>query len=57
MRELQSLCLDIAVHKVDTTDDGDSRDSEVDLMADESNRGRTPSKPTYELSSVDEEEN
>jgi DNA-directed RNA polymerase subunit beta len=56
MRELQSLCLDIAVHKVDTTDDGDSRDSEVDLMADESNRGRTPSKPTYELSSAAEEE-
>jgi len=47
MRELQSLCLDIAVHKVDTDDDGSSRDVEVDLMADVSNR-RSPSRPTYE---------
>jgi DNA-directed RNA polymerase subunit beta len=47
MRELQSLGLDIAVHKVETLEDGTSRDMEVDLMADVSNR-RAPSKPTYE---------
>lgn len=47
MRELQSLCLDIAVHKIDTEDDGQSRDIEVDLMADVNNR-RAPSRPTYE---------
>ncbi|MCM1984519.1 DNA-directed RNA polymerase subunit beta [Lyngbya confervoides] len=47
MRELQSLCLDIAVHKIETEDDGTSRDVEVDLMADVSHR-RTPSRPTYE---------
>jgi DNA-directed RNA polymerase subunit beta len=46
MRELQSLGLDIAVHKVETTDDGSSRDVEVDLMADTSRR--TPTRPTYE---------
>ncbi len=45
MRELQSLGLDIAVHKVETTEDG-TQDVEVDLMAD-FNR-RTPSRPTYE---------
>ncbi|MBD0334304.1 MAG: DNA-directed RNA polymerase subunit beta [Cyanobacteria bacterium Co-bin13] len=53
MRELQSLCLDIAVHKVETREDGTSRDSEVDLMVDLSNR-RTPSRPTYESISRDE---
>ncbi|MBE9137785.1 DNA-directed RNA polymerase subunit beta [Nodosilinea sp. LEGE 07088] len=47
MRELQSLCLDIAVHKVETREDGTSRDTEVDLMADVNSR-RTPSRPTYE---------
>ena len=47
MRELQSLGLDIAVHKVETREDGTSRDVEVDLMADVSNR-RAPSRPTYE---------
>ena len=46
MRELQSLGLDIAVHKVEAADDGMSRDVEVDLMV-ESQR-RTPSRPTYE---------
>ncbi|MGF1492941.1 MAG: DNA-directed RNA polymerase subunit beta [Microcoleaceae cyanobacterium] len=56
MRELQSLCLDIAVHKVDTSDDGTSDDTEVDLMLDESQRGRTPSRPTYEVSHISEEE-
>ncbi|HEY9706209.1 MAG TPA: DNA-directed RNA polymerase subunit beta, partial [Allocoleopsis sp.] len=47
MRELQSLCLDIAVHKIDTKEDGSSVEVEVDLMADAYNR-RTPSRPTYE---------
>jgi len=53
MRELQSLCLDIAVHKVETADDGSSRDVEVDLMADAGGR-RSPSRPTYESISRDE---
>jgi DNA-directed RNA polymerase subunit beta len=56
MRELQSLCLDIAVHKVETGEDGISRDMEVDLMADEPSRGRTPSKPTYEFTPVGEDD-
>jgi DNA-directed RNA polymerase subunit beta len=47
MRELQSLGLDIAVHKVETAEDGTSHDVEVDLMAD-TERRRTPSRPTYE---------
>ena len=47
MRELQSLGLDIAVHKVETQTDGSSLDVEVDLMADNSSR-RTPPRPTYE---------
>ncbi|MBD2728780.1 DNA-directed RNA polymerase subunit beta [Nostoc sp. FACHB-892] len=47
MRELQSLGLDIAVHKVETQTDGSSLDVEVDLMADQSAR-RTPPRPTYE---------
>jgi DNA-directed RNA polymerase subunit beta len=47
MRELQSLGLDIAVHKVETQADGSTLDVEVDLMADQSGR-RTPSRPTYE---------
>lgn len=56
MRELQSLCLDIAVHKVETQEDGSTRDVEVDLMADVNNR-RTPSRPTYEsFSRVDLED-
>jgi DNA-directed RNA polymerase subunit beta len=47
MRELQSLGLDIAVHKVENAEDGSSRDVEIDLMADV--RGyRTPNRPTYE---------
>jgi len=53
MRELQSLGLDISVHKVETADDGSSRDVEVDLMAD-SDRRRTPSRPTYESLSREE---
>jgi DNA-directed RNA polymerase subunit beta len=47
MRELQSLGLDIAVHKVETTEDGDDRVIEVDLMSDAFNR-RAPNRPTYE---------
>ncbi|HLP88266.1 MAG TPA: DNA-directed RNA polymerase subunit beta [Nostocaceae cyanobacterium] len=47
MRELQSLGLDIAVHKVETQADGSSLDVEVDLMADQVAR-RTPPRPTYE---------
>ncbi|MEL6438678.1 MAG: DNA-directed RNA polymerase subunit beta [Cyanobacteria bacterium J06621_8] len=46
MRELQSLGLDIAVHKLESVDDGSSRDVEVDLMADTARR--TPNRPTYE---------
>ncbi|MEM7578925.1 MAG: DNA-directed RNA polymerase subunit beta [Cyanobacteria bacterium P01_A01_bin.80] len=58
MRELQSLGLDIAVHKVETQADGSSLDVEVDLMADNSSR-RTPPRPTYESltrESIEEEE-
>ena len=46
MRELQSLGLDIAVHKLESVDDGSSQDVEVDLMADTPRR--TPNRPTYE---------
>ncbi|MFN5514196.1 MAG: DNA-directed RNA polymerase subunit beta [Cyanobacteriota bacterium] len=46
MRELQSLGLDIAVHKVELSEDGSSRDVEVDLMVD--TQRRAPSRPTYE---------
>jgi DNA-directed RNA polymerase subunit beta len=52
MRELQSLGLDIAVHKVETAEDGSARDAEVDLMADL--RNRTPSRPTYESLTTEE---
>jgi DNA-directed RNA polymerase subunit beta len=55
MRELQSLCLDIAAHKLQTQEDGTSRDVEVDLMADVGTR-RTPSRPTYESISTEEME-
>jgi DNA-directed RNA polymerase subunit beta len=56
MRELQSLCLDIGVHKIEVDDEGSSRDVEVDLMADIGQR-RTPSRPTYEsLSRMDMDE-
>jgi DNA-directed RNA polymerase subunit beta len=55
MRELQSLCLDIAAHKLQTQEDGTSRDVEIDLMADIGNR-RTPSRPTYESISREEME-
>jgi len=47
MRELQSLGLDMAVHKVETQAAGSTLDVEVDLMADPNLR-RTPSRPTYE---------
>ncbi len=52
MRELQSLCLDVAVHKVQTTEQGESKDVEVDLMADTNSR-RAPTRPTYESISRD----
>jgi DNA-directed RNA polymerase subunit beta len=48
MRELQSLGLDIAVHKVEQKQDGASLDNEVDLMADAPSGRRTPNRPTYE---------
>jgi DNA-directed RNA polymerase subunit beta len=49
MRELQSLGLDIAVHKVEQKQDGTSADVEVDLMADPPGLRRTPpNRPTYE---------
>ncbi len=40
MRELQSLCLDIAVHKVENHADGTNTSKEIDLMADTSNNRR-----------------
>lgn len=46
MRELQSLCLDISVHKLDAQD-GVNEDTEVDLMLDPNYR-RPPARPTYE---------
>lgn len=48
MRELQSLGLDIAVHKVETQADGSTVDVEVDLMADNNLRRMPPARPTYE---------
>ncbi len=53
MRELQSLCLDISVHKLDSGENGLERDTEVDLMVDVSSR-RAPSRPTYESISRDD---
>lgn len=47
MRELQSLCLDISVHKLDSQEGSLNRDTEVDLMLDPNHR-RAPSRPTYE---------
>ncbi|MBC6420207.1 MAG: DNA-directed RNA polymerase subunit beta [Hormoscilla sp. SP12CHS1] len=40
MRELQSLCLDIAVHKVENHADGTNTSKEINLMADTSNNRR-----------------
>lgn len=51
VRELQSLCLDVSVYKVEDSVDG-SVGVEVDLMADVANR-RTPAKPTYQSISRD----
>lgn len=45
MRELQSLCLDVSVHKL--SEDGSQKDTEIDLMMDSLQR-RTPPRPTYE---------
>ncbi|MEE3716143.1 DNA-directed RNA polymerase subunit beta [Tumidithrix elongata RA019] len=53
VRELQSLCLDVSVHKL--SDDGNNQDTEVDLMVDVSAR-RTPSRPTYESIYRDDED-
>ncbi|KKI98593.1 DNA-directed RNA polymerase subunit beta [Prochlorothrix hollandica] len=53
MRELQSLCLDISVHKLDSQDGSLNEDTEVDLMLDPSHR-RPPSRPTYESISRDD---
>ncbi|WP_019502162.1 DNA-directed RNA polymerase subunit beta [Pseudanabaena sp. PCC 6802] len=47
VRELQSLCLDVSVHKLESREDGNNQDTEVDLMVDVGTR-RTPSRPTYE---------
>jgi DNA-directed RNA polymerase subunit beta len=47
VRELQSLCLDVSVHKLESREDGNNQDTEVDLMVDTGAR-RTPSRPTYE---------
>ncbi len=47
VRELQSLGLDVSIHKIETQEDGSSRDVEVDLMV-ETGGKRTPSRPTYE---------
>lgn len=47
VRELQSLGLDVAVHKLQAEADGTSQDIEIDLMADTGQR-RAPSRPTYE---------
>jgi DNA-directed RNA polymerase subunit beta len=47
VRELQSLCLDVSVHKLESREDGNNQDTEVDLMVDVSSR-RTPTRPTYE---------
>nr|YP_010198202.1 RNA polymerase subunit beta [Gracilaria ornata]UAD86618.1 RNA polymerase subunit beta [Gracilaria ornata] len=35
MRELQSLALDVAVHKIESLDDGNKASREIDLMSDE----------------------
>jgi DNA-directed RNA polymerase subunit beta len=55
VRELQSLGLDVSVHKLETKSDGSSKDVEVDLMADVLNR-RAPSRPTYENVTVTRED-
>ena len=54
MRELQSLGLDIAVHKVEPASEFD-RDTEVDLMAD--NPRKSSKRQKYSLSSLEELEN
>lgn len=55
MRELQSLCLDVSVHKL--SEDGSQKDIEIDLMMDSTQR-RTPPRPTYEAykGSLDDED-
>lgn len=53
MRELQSLGLDIAAHKVQLSEDGESADAEVDLMID--SQRRAPNRPTYESLHTEED--
>jgi DNA-directed RNA polymerase subunit beta len=55
VRELQSLCLDVSVHKLESKEDGNNKDTEVDLMVDVSTR-RTPARPTYESIYKDDED-
>jgi len=55
VRELQSLCLDVSVHKLESREDGKNKDTEVDLMIDVSTR-RTPARPTYESIYKDDED-
>ncbi|HIK38640.1 MAG: DNA-directed RNA polymerase subunit beta [Geminocystis sp.] len=45
LRELQSLCLDVSVHKVVEREDKSVEDIEVDLM--ESDHRSSPRRPTY----------
>nr|YP_009402770.1 RNA polymerase beta subunit [Compsopogon caeruleus]ARX96119.1 RNA polymerase beta subunit [Compsopogon caeruleus] len=47
MRELQSLGLDIAAHKVKLDETGNNKGVEVDLISNNKN-GKVPSKPKYE---------
>jgi DNA-directed RNA polymerase subunit beta len=47
VRELQSLCLDVSVYKVEVDSKGQPHHVEVDLMADVSTR-HVPSRPTYQ---------
>ncbi|MFS8778688.1 DNA-directed RNA polymerase subunit beta [Synechococcus sp. W70.1] len=47
VRELQSLCLDVSVYKVEVDSKGQPQHVEVDLMADVSTR-HVPSRPTYQ---------
>ncbi len=55
VRELQSLCLDVSVHKLESKEDGKNTDTEVDLMIDIGPK-RTPSRPTYESIYKDDED-
>lgn len=58
MRELQSLCIDIAAYKnVEDEETGETRVVEVDLMSDPANARRIPPRPTaYESLGQDDDE-